>query len=392
MAIEDFGLSDAGFTAPRTSDWLTAIRDRLDALYIEQGYMVTPDYERDDFHGNITLVMAELLGAQSEATQAVYDARSLANATGLQLANLALLVGVPRDPATFSTAIVTLGGTDGTLIVAGKRVQIGTSGAIWITQDPVTISGGTATVTVQAEDAGEILAAPGAIDTIVTPVSGWTSVTNAAAADPGSDRESDAELRVRRQRAIQAAGAGNTNAILAALLNLDFVTGATVIDNKTENDEVISGITVPAYGLHAVVAPDSMSTAEQETVAETIYSKLNPGTATGGSSSADVTRLDEQVETINFTLATDTPVTVAFTLTLDAGYVVADVEEPLEELVTDFFLTLSTGGTVYPTPLIALAATVDGVLNVTQLLLNGGTSPVTHDADEQPTLGTFSAA
>jgi hypothetical protein len=47
---------------------------------------------------------------------------------------------------------------------------------------------------------------------------------------------------------------------------------------------------------------------------------------------------------------------------------------------------------VYPTPLIALAASIDGIANVTSLLLDGGASPVTHDADEQPTLGTHTVA
>lgn len=389
MAITDFGLSGDGFLAPRQSDFLTAIRDRIEANLTALGYTEMPDWERDDFMGQVTEAMSYMLGELGDMAQAVYDARSVANATGLQLSNLALIVGVTRQVETYSTAIVTATGTDGTYIAPGKTVQIGTDGARWTVTDGGTIgavTSGEVDLTVRAEEGGPVIATAGQIDTIVTPVSGWTAVTNDDPADPGQARETDAQLRARRLQALQTAGGGNTNAIRGALLDLDIVSGATVIDNPTNAAATIDGITVAAYGVAAVVSPNTLGTDDQETVAAAIYGKLGAGTATSGSTSATVTKGDGRSETINFTMAADTAVTVAYVLELEAGYIVADVSGDLTDLVTDYFLTLGPGATVYPTPLIALAAAVTGIKNVTTLTLNGGAVPVTHDADEQPTL------
>ena len=97
------GLSDQGYTAKRTSEYLTDIRDRYEAAT-----GLVPDWDRDTVIGNLTAIMAALLNDLDELTRAVYDARDPNNATGVQLTNLALAVGISRQEATRSTATVTL--------------------------------------------------------------------------------------------------------------------------------------------------------------------------------------------------------------------------------------------------------------------------------------------
>ena len=118
MAIEDFGLSADGYTAPRQSDYLTVIKNSYNTSLTELGFTELPDYERDVFLGNTVEIMSYLLGLLSDGTQAIYDARSVGNSTGIQLGNLAMMVGVPRDPATYGTVTLTCTGTDGTPITA----------------------------------------------------------------------------------------------------------------------------------------------------------------------------------------------------------------------------------------------------------------------------------
>lgn len=392
-----FGLTAAGYTAPRQADFLTIIQDAYDARLVALGFTVLPDWERDTFLGEMSEILAFELGQLAEANQAVYDARSVANATGLQLDNLALIVGVPRDEPTKGTVTMTCTGTDGTAITQGKIVEGGGDDgkARWVASQDATIGDittGTVDVVFVAEEAGVIVATAGQIDTIVTSVDGWDACTNAASADPGTARETDSELRARRQRALQAAGSTSTNAILAALLNLDDVTGATVVDNPTGTATTVDGIAVDPYAVAAVVAPDSLTTAQQQEVVEAIYDHLGAGTATSGSETGTVTKGDGRSHTIKFSFAVDFPINVAWTLAMEPGFVVGDVEEELEDIVTDFFLTLAPGDTVYPTPLIALAAGIDGIANVTTLLLNGGASPVTQTALQQPILGTHTVA
>lgn len=383
-------LTAAGFTALRQADFLTTIREKYDAALLALGFTEMPDYERDTFLGQTSEIMAFLLGQLSEGNQAVYDARSPGNATGIQLSNLALIVGVTRREATKGTVLITCTGTDGTVITQGKIVQGGgeNDDARWIVSADATITGGTVDVLAEAEDAGEIVATIGEVDAIVTPVAGWDAVTNAADADPGRARETDGALRVRRQQALQGGGSTSTNAILSALLDLDFITGATVIDNKTENIVVVDGLSLDPYSVAASVNPDVLTAAQQQDVVEAIYSKLGGGTATSGTETGTVTKRDGRSETINYFLAADAAVTVAYTLVLDVGFVLADVSQPLEDLVVDYFLTLTPGSTIYPMDLICLAAEIDGIANVTTLLINGGAVPVTHDADELPVLTT----
>ena len=66
---------------------------------------------------------------------------------------------------------------------------------------------------VECTATGATVAGIGAIDAVVTPVAGWTSVTNAAAANVGQDRESDQDLRARRQASLQVSGASSIAAL-----------------------------------------------------------------------------------------------------------------------------------------------------------------------------------
>lgn len=388
-------LSAAGLTALRQADYLAIIRGEFNSRLTALGYTELPDYDHDTLEGELTEIVAYLLGQQSEANQAVYDARSRANAVGITLDNLGTIVGVTRNEATYSTATGVINGTAGTVVVAGKLIEWGgdDGAARWVLTEDVTIgAGGSVAAIWRASEKGAVVASTGDTVTIVTPVSGWTSTTFAANATTGSERESDAAYRVRQQASIQAGGSTSTAAILAAVLALDFVTGAVVRDNKTGASVTADGITVDPYSVAVVAAPSTMTTAQQGELVVAIFAKLGAGTGTSGGASKTVTKSDGRTETIRYTLASASTVSVAFTLAMQPGYVAADAADDIEELVTAYFDGLAVGATVYASPLIVLAMSVAGVANVTAILLEGGTSPVTHLATELPTLGAFSVA
>ena len=114
------GLSDAGLQVPRLAEYLDEIR----ALYnAETGIDV--DWDNDLILGSLTAIMAQLLDQQAEALQAVYDAFDVNAASGVQLANLARLVGVNRRAATSGQVTLTLGGDPGTIVTEGKIAEGG---------------------------------------------------------------------------------------------------------------------------------------------------------------------------------------------------------------------------------------------------------------------------
>jgi hypothetical protein len=87
----------------------------------------------------------------------------------------------------------------------------------------LTISGGTGTVGVTATEDGPLQAVAGTIINIDTPITGWSTVTNAADAVIGQDVETDSKLRARRVRSIEAASTSVLESIIAAVLEVEDV-------------------------------------------------------------------------------------------------------------------------------------------------------------------------
>jgi len=113
--------------------------------------------------------------------------------------------GVSRKAATFATGNVTFTGTNGSSIPAGTILQR-QDGQQYATSASATISGGSATVAVEAVLAGlsqNLVAASSVF--LVSPISGVQSTVTVAAGGltNGTDAESDERLRDRLLRRIQ---------------------------------------------------------------------------------------------------------------------------------------------------------------------------------------------
>jgi uncharacterized phage protein gp47/JayE len=385
----EYGLTDEGFIAPRPADFLTLIRAEYEARLIAAGLGGTVDWERDLFVTSVVTIMADMLGGLGEAAQALYDAFDVNGATALQLDNLCLIVGVTRNEATHSTATLTCTGTNGTVILEGSLVEGGGEDgkARWEVLADATIAAGTATVQVQCTEAGAIAATIGEIDAIVTPISGWSTVTNAADATSGDDRETDAALRKRRQQSLQIAGSANLASIRANVLDVDGVQACVVIENDTPVTATVEGISLPGSSVCVITYPGSGLTDDQRTaVIEAIYDRIAGGIrAYGTDAVATVTGLDGYAKTVAFNYATTLAVTVAITVALDTGLVVGDVDGEIISLVEDYLLTLGVGDAVRLLSISALIATVEGVTGAA-ILLNGVAADVTPTVTQIPTL------
>ena len=142
---------------------------------------------------------ADQLGQAYDALQESLDARDRDAAEGVHLDNLGALIGVPRQPATYSTVTLRFVGTPATVIAAGKRSRVpGTADIYWAPAAEVTIPGGG---TIDAAGACTVIGAQDAVNTsiteIVDTVVGWSSITNIGAAVAGDEIETDAAYRRR---------------------------------------------------------------------------------------------------------------------------------------------------------------------------------------------------
>jgi uncharacterized phage protein gp47/JayE len=292
-------------------------------------------------------------------------------ATGVQLDDLCALVGVTRDPATQSQATVTLGGVAGTFIGAGSLVEGGGAddAARWATSADATIGGGgTVDIVVVAVEAGATAASIGVIDALVTSVAGWETVTNAAAATPGTDLESDAALRQKRARSLSGGGQRTLAALRADLLALDFLSAVVVVDNVTAAAVTTSGISLDPHSFATVVYPGGLTNAQEKEIAAIVYANEPAGIKSMGAESGTVTDGAGVAQTVRWAYATTTAVDVDVELTLAAGYLLGDMTAPVTAAVEAYFDGLSVGDDVRILGVLVAVAGVEGVVGATALL------------------------
>lgn len=345
----------------------TEIRARFQQTYeAESGE--APDWDEDTFLGAFSeAVIAEVV-LNSQGTAQVYDALKLDNATGRSLENLSEFLLIEREEATASRATVTLTGTAATVVPAGKRIQQTVTETIWVTLEDVTIGGGgTADVLVECLTDGPEPAPAGTLTRIVTPVSGWTSVTNAAVADIGSARETDAELRARRQRSLTKGTTGTVPGIAAEIEGLSFVNTALVVENDSLFDLTVGSFTLPGKSYLLLVDPSSLTAEEEQLLAAKLFEVSDTGIKQVGTQTASVTyRGNDYPQYWDYATSVSVPLTI--TLTLADGYVLADVQEEVETNITAYFGTLSIGDDVRLLGVFGAIDDVDGVVSATVLI------------------------
>lgn len=367
-----FGLTATGYTPRRAADYLDLIRE---AYTTETG--LTIDFDSDVFLGHITSILADRLGEIDEVLEAVYDARDPANSTGLQLDNLSRVVGVERIEATKSVATVTSTGLAGTIITAGRLIEGGGEfdKARWITTTDVTIPVGlTIDHPVESTVFGATAASPADIDLIITPVNGWTSVTNAASASPGRARETDNELRSRRRTSIKNLGSRSLDALRADLVALSFIDSAVVLDNPTPLIALIQGIVMQPHSMQVVLFPITAVTEQLDDIAEIIYDHAPAGILVQQGPSpvvVNVTGADGFLKVVSWIWATTLTVDVAYTLTLEPGFSLTDVNTPLTDAVVKKFDELAVGESLDILDMLTIAGAINGIKGAT-VTLNAG--------------------
>lgn len=258
----------SGLSLPLYPDILANLISQYQGLYGSTVYLGTDSADYQDI-----AVRALSYNDVNELLQAIYFSISPLTATGTSLDLIGgQIIGITRKVATFSTVILTLTGTPGTVITNG--IAQDTSGNRWVLPSSVTIgSGGTSSVTATAQVAGNITANPGTIIIRATPTGGWTGVTNPAAATPGNPVEPDSQYRARLivgQAHPSMSLIAGTTAIVAAVSG---VTRSVVYENQglyTASSGLVntSGTTVTLVNGYAF---DSTMVAQPITINGVIY-------------------------------------------------------------------------------------------------------------------------
>lgn len=318
--MPDFGVTDEGYVLPTQ-------QQLLDLMAADQKATINPncDTSSDSALGQINGVVTRQLMIGYEAQQAVYNNDDPDVVEGLIQTQLAKLTGTPRNGATASTVTLLCDLDTGTTLEADVTIAavLGNPNSQWTPKTDYTApSSGAQPVDFVNVATGPIEAAHDTIKVMTTTVVGWHSVTNPAQAVPGTNIETDAALRIRREQELQGGGAGNVDAIRAALLKINepvgpFILSAQMLNNTTDFVDV-NGL--PPHSTEAVIWDGAGMTVSNDAIAQVLWDKgasgiRNFGTTTG-------TAIDKlgNPQTVAFTRVAQLPVYLSIALTPRAGF------------------------------------------------------------------------
>lgn len=166
------------------------------------------------------------------------------------------------------------------------------NGNRWILTNSTTVEAGTNILNFRAAEIGDITALPNTITFMETILPGVNSVSNPANNYiTGGVGETPAEFRIRRNRALEVPSQGFEESIQSQLLDLENVTQAKVYSNRTdtiEND-------IPAHAVWVIVEGG-----DAQAVGRIIYNNIPPGIPMKGTQSVEITKLNGDIETVNF--------------------------------------------------------------------------------------------
>ena len=159
----------------------------------------------------------------------------------------------------------------------------------------------------QCDTAGAITPAIGAVNQIVTSYAGWNSVENNVPASTGRDAETDISLRERWAKSIYHRASGMTDAITAALYDVDGVTFAQTYENNTNSTDADGR---PPHSIESIVHGGS-----PHDIAKTIWRVHASGITTYGSITQTVYDSQNIPHEISFNRPTLVPIYLQITVT-----------------------------------------------------------------------------
>lgn len=412
------GLSATGLTIPS----LDEIRDEINSE-LQSAFGTSIDLSDGSLLGTVVAIMAERYAELWELTQAVFAAMDPDAATGTSLEALCALTGTNREPASPSTVTLTLTGTNTTLVATGSRAKVVATGAEFATLVDATLatltawapttvysvgdrrtnvtrcyvcitagtsagSGGPTTTAADITDGtvhwrylgegaaaadaaaesvedGPVVATSGDINSITTPVGGWSSVINLLDAEPGSLLETDGVLRLRRELELSTAGAATLDAIRAAVLDIAGVTSCRVFHNPTDATD---GDGVPPHAVEVLVEGG-----DPQDIRDVLLAVVAAGIATHGTTSGTATDGAGNVHDVEFSRPTVVDSYVDVVLTKDALTYPVDGDDQVKAAIVTRGDARGTGYDIVASAISSWAFTVTGVLDVT--LVEIGTAP-----------------
>ncbi len=243
------------------------------------------------------------------------------------------------------TQLSTSDGTQQFLVIADA-----TQSAFNASTDTYVVPAGTASIgaTVQAVNTGvEGNVNADTITVLSAAIPGVDTVNNGAPFASGVDAESDAALKTRFGLFISGLKEGTKAAVASAIANLQLGLQYSLTENTAYN-----GAAQPGY----------------------FYVVINPGTSGDiAAAYAAINAIRPLAVTFGVFAATQTVAAVSMTATPASGYTHAQIAAAIATAIENFIAAIPLGQPLYWSQLYAVAYGVQGVQEITAMLLNGAT-------------------
>lgn len=283
-----YGVTATGFVAKTLEDIRADTGTRLRG-YFGNNIPLDPNSIAGQLQDTYSFGLAEVW----EALEEVYSSDTPAGSTGVKLVEVSSITGTQPLTQTKSTLTITATGTPGTVITAGKIIATHDTAVRFLTIADATIGGGgTVSIDTESLDYGPLVARAGATWDIVTPVSGWTGVSNALDAVEGRLVETDSQLRLRRYAELSAPGGGSLPAVVADTLRVADVTEVVGFENITD---VVDADGLPPHSLEIIV-----NGGDDDDIRSAIFLSKSGGIQSNGTTSGVVTDANGLAHTIKF--------------------------------------------------------------------------------------------
>lgn len=304
-------LGPLGLTTATQAELLANLTAQLQTIY---GQDINLSSDTPDGQWANIIIQAQL-DVQDLLTQ-IYNSFDPDNAIGVILDQRVAINGIQRQGGTFTVTNITMVTSQSVnLYGLDQSVQpvytiSDNAGNLWeLISTQLGVSIGTNVFAFQSSVTGSIVSIPNTITIQVTIVLGVTSVNNPTTyTSLGTNTESDANLKLRRQKSVSIVSQGYLAGLLAALENITGVTSAFVYENDTDTTDADG---VPSHSIWVIVAGNATAQA----IGTAIYQKRNAGCGMFGSTSYTITQVNGTLFTVFWDDVQPQNVFIAFTAT-----------------------------------------------------------------------------
>lgn len=230
------------------------------------------------FINNLALIINNIL----QSFKTLYANLNVETASGSYLDSLCRLSNITRKRATQSTAQLAITAEQDTTLYNGT-IFVDNTGNEWVySGDDVNISS-TATeatlINVTCTQYGPIVAEAGTITQTLEAT--FLNVQQNVAANVGTNDETDEELRARRDLSNGSQGVTVLESLIGALLDVDGIEDAQVINNNTGDDKTqADGTIIRAHNVYVIIRKSANINVTNEMIGTIIYNTLTPGIGT----------------------------------------------------------------------------------------------------------------